>query len=127
MGLLGLSALRGICGWDLRFRGMRDSCTCLPSALNSAPRNPKPQILSPRHSFRSFAAQMLVQQRSELSVRGLRTFFTTLCAWRAGDLVSKVTSRVIIGVTPFRKFRVLITLLITYLLSPLPLQVDPKP
>ena len=38
----------------------------------------------------------------------------------AGDLVSKVISRVIIGVTPFR---VLITLLITYLLSPLPLQV----
>ena len=33
-------------------------------------------------------------------------------------------SRVIIGVTPFR---VLITLLITYLLSPLPLQVNPKP
>ena len=41
----------------------------------------------------------------------------------AGDLVSKVISRVIIGVTPFR---VLITLLITYLLSPLPLQVIPK-
>ena len=39
----------------------------------------------------------------------------------AGDLVSKVISRVIIGVTPFR---VLITLLITYLLSPLPLQVE---
>ena len=38
----------------------------------------------------------------------------------AGDLVSKVISRVIIGVTPCR---VLITLLITYLLSPLPLQV----
>ena len=36
-----------------------------------------------------------------------------------GDLVSKVISRVIIGVAPFR---VLITLLITYLLSPLPLQ-----
>ena len=42
----------------------------------------------------------------------------------AGDLASKVISRVIIGVT---RFRVLITLLITYLLSPLPLQVDPKP
>ena len=38
----------------------------------------------------------------------------------AGDLVSKVIDRVIFGVTPFR---VLITLLITYLLSPLPLQV----
>ena len=38
----------------------------------------------------------------------------------AGDLVSKVTSRVIIGVTPFW---VLITLPRTYLLSPLPLQV----
>ena len=37
-----------------------------------------------------------------------------------GDLVSKAISRVIIGVTPFR---VLITLLITYLLGPLPLQV----
>ena len=37
----------------------------------------------------------------------------------AGDLVRKVISRVIIGVTPFR---VLITRLITYLLSPLPLQ-----
>ena len=34
--------------------------------------------------------------------------------------MSKVISRVIIGVTPFR---VLITLLITYLLSPLALQV----
>ena len=55
----------------------------------------------------------------------------------AGDLVSKVISTVIIGVTPFR---VLITLLITYLLSPLPLPsmlqqkqypspdtLDPKP
>ena len=40
----------------------------------------------------------------------------------AGDLVSKVISRVINEVTPFR---VLITLLITYLLSPLPLQVVP--
>ena len=38
----------------------------------------------------------------------------------AGDLVSKVISRVIIGLTPVR---MLITLLITYLLSPLPLQV----
>ena len=37
-----------------------------------------------------------------------------------GDLASKVVSRVIGGVTPFR---VLITLLITYLVSPLPLQV----
>ena len=42
----------------------------------------------------------------------------------AGDLVSKVISRVIStlhGVTP------IITLLINYLLSPLTLQVDPKP
>ena len=38
----------------------------------------------------------------------------------AGDLVRKVISRIIIGVPPFR---VLITLLISYLLSPLPLQV----
>ena len=37
--------------------------------------------------------------------------------------VTPFISRVIIGVTPFR---VRITLLITYLLSPLPLQVDPK-
>ena len=35
-----------------------------------------------------------------------------------------VLSRVLIGGTPFR---VLITLLITYFLSPLPLQVNPKP
>ena len=35
-----------------------------------------------------------------------------------------VISRVIIRVTPFRA---LITLLRTYLLSPLPLQVNPKP
>ena len=35
-----------------------------------------------------------------------------------------VISRVIIRVTPFRA---LITLLIIYLLSPLPLQVNPKP
>ena len=41
-----------------------------------------------------------------------------------GDLVSKAISRVIIGVTPFR---VLITLLITYLLGPLPLQVSIPP
>ena len=37
-------------------------------------------------------------------------------AWRARGLSKSVISRVIIGVTPFR---VLITLLITYLLSPL--------
>ena len=36
-------------------------------------------------------------------------------------MVSKVISRVVIGVTPLK---VLITLLITYLLSPLPLKVD---
>ena len=41
----------------------------------------------------------------------------------AGDLVSKVISRVIFGVTPFR---VLITRLITYLLSPL-LTKSPAP
>ena len=40
--------------------------------------------------------------------------------WRARGLSKSFISRVIIGVTPFR---VLITLLITYLLSPLPLQV----
>ena len=41
-----------------------------------------------------------------------------------GTYCSKlVISRVIIRVTPFGA---LITLLITYLLSPLPLQVDPK-
>ena len=42
----------------------------------------------------------------------------------SGDLVSEVISGVIIGVTPFR---VLVTLLITCLLSPLPLQVDLHP
>ena len=41
-----------------------------------------------------------------------------------GDLVSKVISRVIIGVTPFR---VLITLHITYLLGLLPLQAPIGP
>ena len=40
--------------------------------------------------------------------------------WRGRGLRKSFISRVIIGVTPFR---VLITLLITYLLSPLPLQV----
>ena len=40
--------------------------------------------------------------------------------WRGRGLSKSFISRVIIGVTPFR---VLITLLITYLLSPLPLQV----
>ena len=51
--------------------------------------------------------------------------------WRGRGLSKAFISRVIIGVTPFR---VLITLLITYLLSPLPLQVtftlqtlNPKP
>ena len=43
---------------------------------------------------------------------------------RARALSKSFMSRVIIGVTPFR---VLITLLITYLLSPLPLHVNPKP
>ena len=40
--------------------------------------------------------------------------------WRGRGLSKSFISRVIIGVTPFR---VLITLLVTYLLSPLPLQV----
>ena len=40
--------------------------------------------------------------------------------WRGRGLSKSFISRVIIGVTPFR---VPITLLITYLLSPLPLQV----
>ena len=40
--------------------------------------------------------------------------------WRGRGRSKQVISRAIIGVTPFR---VLITLLITYLLSPLPLQV----
>ena len=43
---------------------------------------------------------------------------------RGRGLSKLVISRVIIRVTPFRA---LITLLITCLLSPLPLQVDPKP
>ena len=42
--------------------------------------------------------------------------------WRPRGLSKSVISRVIIGVTPFR---VLITLLITHLLSPLGLQVNP--
>ena len=41
--------------------------------------------------------------------------------WRGRGLSKSFISRVIIGVTPFR---VLITLLVTYLLRPLPLQVD---
>ena len=44
--------------------------------------------------------------------------------WRARGLSKSFLSGVIIGVTPVR---VLITLLKTYILSPLPLQVDPKP
>ena len=39
--------------------------------------------------------------------------------WRGRGLSKSLISRVITGVTPFR---VLITLLITYILSPLPLQ-----
>ena len=44
--------------------------------------------------------------------------------WRARGLSKSFIRRVMIGVTPFR---VLITLLITYLLSPLPLQVVRDP
>ena len=44
----------------------------------------------------------------------------TKCTWRGRGPSKSFISRVSIGVTPFR---VLITLLITYLLSPLPLQV----
>ena len=44
--------------------------------------------------------------------------------WRLRGLAKSVISRVIIRETPFR---VLITLLITHLLSPLNLQVEPKP
>ena len=54
--------------------------------------------------------------------RATLTFFTfwDTITWRGRGLSKSFISRVIIGVTPFR---VLITLLITYLLSPLPLQV----
>ena len=45
----------------------------------------------------------------------------SLLTWRGRGLSKSFISRVIIGVTPFRVF---ITLLITYLLSPLPLQVN---
>ena len=45
-----------------------------------------------------------------------------LPTWRPGGLTKSVISKVIIRVTPFR---VLITLLITHLLSPLGLQVNP--
>ena len=48
------------------------------------------------------------------------SLFGRLLAWRGKGLSKSFISRVLIGVTPFR---VLITLLITYLLSPLPLQV----
>ena len=41
--------------------------------------------------------------------------------WRGRGLSKSFISKVIIGVTPFR---VLVTLLITYLLSPLPLQAE---
>ena len=44
-------------------------------------------------------------------------------AWRGRGLSKSCISRVVIGLTPFR---VLITLLITYLLSPLPLQVGSR-
>ena len=46
-----------------------------------------------------------------------------LSTWRGRGLSKSFIIRVIIGVTPFR---VLTTLLITYLLSPLPLQVTPE-
>ena len=54
-----------------------------------------------------------------VGVRGSERRVLELRAWRASGLSKSFISRVIIGVTPFR---VLITLLITYLLSPLPLQ-----
>ena len=50
--------------------------------------------------------------------------FGLVFSWRGRGLSKSFISRVIIGVTPVR---VLLTLLISYLLSPLPLQVDPKP
>ena len=50
---------------------------------------------------------------------GYPTSTSELATWRARGLSKSLISRVIIGVT---LFRVLITLLITYLLSPLPLQ-----
>ena len=46
--------------------------------------------------------------------------FLIMITWRGRGLSKSFIRRVIIGVTPSR---VLITLLITYLLSPLPLQV----
>ena len=55
------------------------------------------------------------------TLRGSSKGFFECSLGGAGDLVSKVISRVIIGVAPFRA---LITLLITYLLSPLPLQAS---
>ena len=44
--------------------------------------------------------------------------------WRGRGLSKFVISRVIIRANPFRA---LMTLLITYLVSPLPFQVNPKP
>ena len=55
-----------------------------------------------------------------LEVPSYEAVFESYGTWRARGLRKSFISRVIIGVTPFR---VLITLLITYLLSPLPLQV----
>ena len=52
-----------------------------------------------------------------------RIILTPYLTWRGRGLSKSILSRVIIGVTPFR---VLITLLVTYLRSPLPLQVGIK-
>ena len=49
------------------------------------------------------------------------TYSATKLTWRGRGLSKSFISRLIIGVTPFR---VLIPAPITYLLSPLPLQVD---
>ena len=55
-----------------------------------------------------------------MAPRGAQVVLKLYHTWRSRGLSKSFISRVIIGVTPFR---VLTTLLMTYLLSPLPLQV----
>ena len=71
----------------------------LPLQVDPEPQTLKPQTLNPKS-------------------------WTLDPTWRGRGLSKSFITRVIIGVTPFR---VLTALLITYLLSPLPLQVDPEP
>ena len=100
----------------LLFLNARYIDTCGIRVHAGRPLTPNPQNRRPRHSFDP------IHEGAELLVLGVLKFF---CApTRRGRGLSKlVISRVKIRVTPLRA---LITLLITYLLSPLPLQADPK-